>query len=435
MSSAADAPPAPTGSRELALIGAAIVLTALNLRTAVTSVGPVLEELQDGLGLSSGLVGVVTTLPVLCFAGIGFAGPLLTARFRDAHVLGAALGAMAAGLVLRAVTDSFGGFVAGTVVAMTGGALGNVLLPGLVKRYFPTRTGLLVGAYSTAMTVGGAAAAVVTQPIADAAGPGGWRWALGIWSALALVAALSWLAVRARPGARGRAVRAVRMRSLARSRLAVCFSLFFGSLTTLAYIVMGWSAQYLRDAGLSPATAGLMLGINSLAVIPLNATIPSLVVRPGLQRPLLLVLMAGYTTGFAGLMAAPLVVPWLWMVLIAVGMGTFPMVLTLLGLRARTPETTAALATVAQGVGYLLAAAGPLLVGLLRGSAGGYTGMFVVVAVALVGALASGWVVTRQTYVDDEVPGWSPASTGGRVVARGNDPLVPGAEHGGTIVG
>jgi CP family cyanate transporter-like MFS transporter len=319
---------------------------------------------------------------------------------------------------------------------MTGGALGNVLLPGLVKRYFPTRTGLLVGAYSTAMTVGGAAAAVVTQPIADAAGPGGWRWALGIWSGLALVAALSWLAVRARPGGSGRAVRPVRMRSLVHSRLAICFTLFFGSLTTLAYIVMGWSAQYLRDQGLSPATAGLMLGINSLAVIPLNATIPSLVVRAHLQRPLLLVLMAGYTAGFVGLMAAPVVLPWLWMVLLALGMGTFPMVLALLGLRARTPETTAALATVAQGGGYLLAAAGPLLVGVLRGSSGSYTGMFVVVAVSLVGALASGWVVTRQTFVDDEVPGWSrPVPDSPQVVARRNDPLAPGVEPGGTIVG
>ncbi len=138
---------APDHRRGLLLVGTAIVLTGLNLRTAVNSVGPVLQEIQHGLGISSGLTGLVTSLPVICFAVIGFSGPLLTARFRDGHVLAGALLAMAAGLVVRATAGTFWLFVVGTVLAMVGGALGNVLLPSLVKRYFPTRTGLLVGAY------------------------------------------------------------------------------------------------------------------------------------------------------------------------------------------------------------------------------------------------------------------------------------------------
>ena len=181
---------APQGARRgLLLIGVAIVLTGLNLRTAVTSVGPVLREIEGGLGISSGLAGLVTSMPVLCFAAIGFAGPSLSARFRDSHVLSGALLAMAAGLVLRSLAGGFPLFLAGTVLAMVGGALGNVLLPGLVKRHFPGHTGLLVGAYSTALGVGGAAAAVAAQPIADAATGGGWRWALGVWAVPALAAA------------------------------------------------------------------------------------------------------------------------------------------------------------------------------------------------------------------------------------------------------
>src|SRR4051794_41574746 len=137
------AQPAPTSPdrrrRGLLLIGVAIVLTGLNLRTAVTSVGPVLQEIEDGLGISSGLAGLVTTMPVLCFAAIGFAGPGLSARFRDSHVLSGALATMAAGLVVRAVAPAFWLFLLGTVLAMVGGALGNVLLPSLVKRYFPGR--------------------------------------------------------------------------------------------------------------------------------------------------------------------------------------------------------------------------------------------------------------------------------------------------------
>ena len=131
--------------------------------------------------------------------------------------------------------------------------------------------------------------------------------------------------------------------------------------------------------------------------------------RPGGQRPLLVGFVACYVVGWAGMWAAPLSAPWLWMVVLALGMGAFPMVLTLIGLRARAPETVAALSTVTQSWGYLLAASGPLLVGLLRGATGSYDGMFVLMVVCVVVLSVTGWLVTRHRYVDDEVPGWSPA--------------------------
>src|SRR3712207_1389427 len=175
---ALEAPRTPE-RRGLLLIGVAIVLTAFNLRTAVNSVGPVLQEIRADLSISSGGAGLITAAPLLCFAAIGFAGPPLSARYRDGHVLAGALLAMTAGLVVRGVAGSFGVFLAGTVLAMVGGALGNVLLPGLVKRYFPHRTGLLVGAYTSALTAGGALASVSAAPIASAVGDGGRRWEIG----------------------------------------------------------------------------------------------------------------------------------------------------------------------------------------------------------------------------------------------------------------
>jgi CP family cyanate transporter-like MFS transporter len=399
--------------RGLALIAVAIVLTALNLRTAVTSVGPVLEEIERGLGISSGLAGVITTMPVLCFALIGFTGPALSARFRDSHVLAGALVAMAGGLVLRSAAGGFPLFLVGTAVAMVGGALGNVLLPSLVKRHFPTRTGPLVGAYSTAMGLGATLAAVASQPVADASGDAGWRWALVVWAVPALVAAAVWLAVPSRPGVSRGSHTVVRMRPLVHSPTAMALTAFFGVQALQAYVVIGWSAQYLRDSGLSAATAGLLLGLNSLVGLPLSAVIPSLTVRPRLQRPLLLVFVACYVAGWVGLWRAPGTAPWLWMTLIAIGMGTFSMVLTLIGLRARTPETVAALSTVTQAWGYVIAGAGPLLVGILRGVTGSYTGMFVMVLAGVAVLAVAGWVSTRQVFVDDEVersvPGWSPA--------------------------
>jgi CP family cyanate transporter-like MFS transporter len=401
----ADRPAAPSPGdhrRGLLLIGVAIVLTGLNLRTAVTSIGPVLQEIQDGLGISSGLAGLVTTMPVLCFAAIGFAGPGLSARFRDSHVLSGALVTMAAGLVVRAVAPDFWLFLLGTVLAMVGGALGNVLLPSLVKRYFPGRTGLMVGAYSTAMS---------TAPIAAAVGADGWRWALGIWAVFALLAAVPWLFVRATPGASRGTHTAVRLRSLWHSRMALALMLFFGVQGMEAYIIIGWSAQYLRDAGLTAAAAGLLLGLNQVIGIPLSALVPALTVRPRLQRPLLLGFMACYAVGWVGLWAAPRTLTWLWMAVLSVAMACFPMILTLIGLRARTPETTAALSTYIQGWGYLISAVGPLLVGVLLGATSSYVPMFVLVLVGVVVLTVTGWFMTRERYADDEVnrfvPGWS----------------------------
>jgi CP family cyanate transporter-like MFS transporter len=259
------------------------------------------------------------------------------------------------------------------------------------------------------MAAGGAVAAVTTAPIAAAAGADGWRWSLGVWAVPALLAAVPWLAVPARPGSSRDTHVAVRMRSLVHSRMAWALAAFFGIQGMEAYVLIGWSAQYLRDSGLSAAAAGLMLGVNSVVAIPLSAVVPTLSVRPRLQRPLLMGFMACYVAGWVGLWLAPLTAPWLWMILLALGMGTFAMVLTLIGLRARTPETVAALSTVTQGWGYVIAGVGPLLVGVLRGTTGDYTGMFVLMLAGVAGLTATGWLVTRQRYVDDEVPGWSSA--------------------------
>jgi CP family cyanate transporter-like MFS transporter len=145
--------------------------------------------------------------------------------------------------------------------------------------------------------------------------------------------------------------------------------------------------------------------------IPLSALVPTLTVRPRAQRPLLLMFMACYAIGWAGLWAAPRTAPWLWMIVLSVAMACFPMILTLIGLRARTPETTAALSTFVQSWGYIISAVGPVLVGVLLGATGSYVPMFVLVLAGVVVLIVTGWFMTRERYADDEVnrsvPGWS----------------------------
>lgn len=426
-----------TGRRGPVLVAVAIVLTGLNLRTAVGSVGPVLEEIEAALGLSSAAAGLLTTMPVLCFAVLGFAGPPLSARFRDSHVLAGGLLVMAAGLVLRSSVSSPVPFFVGSVLAMTGGALGNVLLPSLVKRYFPTRTGLMVGAYGVTLGLGGAVAAVVPQQVVAAVGDDGWRWALGMWAVLAVVSALPWLAVPARPASVRGTPAAVPMRALLRSRLAWALALFFGVQAMQAYVVIGWSAQYLRDAGLSASTAGWLLGLNTLLTIPLNGLVPVLAVRQRLQRPVLGTSLLAYVIAWSGLWLAPTAAPVLWMSVLAIGLGSFPLALTLFGLRAASPESTAALSTFAQGIGYLLSGLGPLLVGLLHGATGDYTGMFVVVLAGVAVLGGAGWVSTRPRVVEDEIGTGVPAATGEPEVleAPGAAPVVIRLSDDGSRLG
>lgn len=168
----------------------AIVLTALNLRTAVTSVGPLLSELSQGLQLSGAAAGVLTTMPVACFAVVGWYAPSLAHRFGEHRVVTGALGLMTVGLAARAVVDSAVVFLLLSVLALTGGALGNVLLPSLVKRHFPHRVGVMTAAYTTALAVGTTVAAAATVPLAGALADGSWRFGLGVWAVLSGVAIL-----------------------------------------------------------------------------------------------------------------------------------------------------------------------------------------------------------------------------------------------------
>jgi CP family cyanate transporter-like MFS transporter len=220
----------------------------------------------------------------------------------------------------------------------------------------------------------------------------------------------------------------VRLRALGRSRLAWTMAAFFGLQAMQAYVIVGWTAQYLRDQGLSARSAGVLVGINALIGIPLNAVVPLGAVRQRLQRPLLVGFVCCYLAGWTGLLLAPLTLTWLWVSLLGLGMGTFAMILALFGLRGRTAESVGALSTVAQGWGYALAGVGPLLVGLLRGLTGGYTGMFVLVYVGAALLLVTGWVICRERYVDDEVPGLvsgTPAAADQPVVeVAGAEPAV-----------
>ncbi|MEH0982190.1 MFS transporter [Micromonospora sp. CPCC 205556] len=405
---AAVAPPtrasSPATGGALVLVG--MLLVALNLRAAVTSLGALLDEVRAGLALSGAMAGFVTTLPTIAFAGLGALTPWLVRRYPPARVLIVAMLALTAGQLLRVVTDSALVFVLTSALALAGIAVANILLPMLVKQHFPHRTGLVTGAYTMALTVGTTAAAAAAVPVAHAFGS--WRAGLGVWAGLAALAVLPWvpLALRARAARRAATATAapaarVRIRP-ERTRLGWAMAVYFGAQSLSGYAIMGWLAQLFRDAGYRAETAGLLLaGVTALGV-PVALLMPTLAGRLRTLRPLVLSLTAASAASYVGLALAPDGLAPLWVLLLALGQGAFPMILTTIGLRARTAEGTVALSAFAQSTGYVIAALGPLLVGILYEATGGWTAPLGFLLGALAVQTTAGMVIARPRFIEDE---------------------------------
>jgi CP family cyanate transporter-like MFS transporter len=372
------------------------VLVAVNLRPAVAGVGPVLPELRRGLALSGVGTAVLTTLPVLCFGLLATAAPRLARRFGIEPVLVGVMGALAAGALGRAL-DGASALFAGTVVACGAIAIGNVLVPPLVKRDFPDRSSLMMGVYSMAVSGAAAVAAGVAVPLAGASG-WGWRGSLGLWAVPAAVAALVWL-----PRLRGHTrppASPPTGRSVLRDPLAWQLTLFFGLQSLSFYATLGWLPSMYRDFGTSPAVAGWLLSLSGLVQIPVALVLPGLAGRARRQ--------VGYAVGgtvligagLAGVLAAPMTAPYLWVVLVGVGQGAcFALGLNLLVLRTRHIADTARVSAMAQSIGYTLCAVGPLLVGVLRDATGSWDVPLVLLLALLVPQLVSGTLAGRDRVV------------------------------------
>ncbi|GGJ37734.1 CynX/NimT family MFS transporter [Streptomyces brasiliensis] len=414
----ADGPPtrvaSPTREWATRLVVVGIMLSALNLRPAITSLGALLEEVRDGLGMSGSVAGLLTSVPPLCFAVFGVMAPRLARRFGPAAVVGAGMVAITAGLLIRPYTGSTAGFLAASALALMGIAVSNVLMPVIVKRWFPDRVGSMTGLYSMALALGTSAAAAVTVPITEALG-GSWRSGLAVWAALAAAAVLPWLPLVRDRGDRGTApvpksAREAEERSQAplritRSRTAWALAVFFGLQATAAYITMGWMAQIFRDAGVAASTAGLLLAVTMVMGVPLAFVIPRLATRLPHQGPIVLVLGVCGLAGYAGLYFAPAGGAWAWALLLGVSNCAFPLALTMVGMRARTGAGVAQLSAFAQSTGYLISIPGPLLVGVLYQQSGGWGLPIALMAALMIPQMAVGVLAGRDRTVEEEAGG------------------------------
>ncbi|MEU3106218.1 CynX/NimT family MFS transporter [Streptomyces griseoflavus] len=408
---------APPRTWRTRLLVVGIVLAAVNLRPAITSAGALLEEVRDGLGMSGTVAGLLTSVPPLCFAVFGVTAPRLARRFGAGAVVCAGMAAIGTGLLIRPYVGGTAAFLATTALALMGIAVSNVLMPVIVKRWFPDRVGSMTGLYSMALALGTATAAAVTVPVTDALG-GDWRSGLAVWAGLAAAAVLPWLAfARERgttPAGRPPApdgkepthevpapAEAPALR-ITRSRTAWALAVFFGLQATAAYITMGWMAQIYRDAGVPAGTAGLLLAATMVMGVPLAFVIPRLAARLPHQGPIVVALGVSGLAGYAGLYFAPAAGAWLWAVLLGIANCAFPLALTMVGMRARTSGGVAQLSAFAQSTGYLISIPGPLLVGVLYQHSGGWGLPLALMAGLMIPQTVIGVLAGRNRTVEDE---------------------------------
>lgn len=391
-------PPQKQSTTARFLLGASLVLIAFNLRPVFSSASALLPEIRSELGLSPLGASLLTTLPVVCLGAFSPLAPRLAQRIGSERTLLGVLLLLTLGTALRGLSSVpllfFGTALAGAAIAV-----GNVLLPGLVKRDFATNAALMTGLYTMALCAGAASAAGLTLPIEHALG-GSLQGALTVWALPALVVGLIWLP---QVFASSRQVRrsGFRVEGLWRDKLAWQVTLFMGLQSALAYCVFGWLVPILRERGLDGVTAGGIVSVSVMVQAAACLVVPHVAVRGKNQSLINVTLCAFAVVALLGLLFAPLSTVWVWAVLQGIGQGgLIAAAMTVIVLRSRDPHVAAHLSGMAQCVGYMLAAIGPFIVGLIRGWTGSFAWCAVLFVALGLGAAFNGWRAGRALHVN-----------------------------------
>lgn len=388
--------------RALALLG--IMAVALNLRTSVAALSPILSDVGRDIPLSGEIVALLGILPPAAFAIGGLLGPRIARALGIEASLVLAMLAATIGHLARGFSPDVVGLLAATAFGLLGMGVANVLLPPIVKRYFPRRIALVTSIYATLIAVSTALPPLIAAPTASAAG---WRVSLGMWAALAIISALPWL--RLGPLGRNRRRSVVTplltvavVRPVWRSPLAWALAAVFSVSAMNGYAIFAWLPELLiARTGMSSAQAGSLLSLYAAMGIPLALIIPGLTVRARNPLGIMLFGIAATMVGNLGLIVAPGTVPWLWVAAAGLGPLLFPVCLALINLRTRTEGGSAQLSGFAQGIGYVLGVIGPIAFGLLHETTGSWTApLLFLTAVALAGSVAA-FVLARPGFFED----------------------------------
>jgi CP family cyanate transporter-like MFS transporter len=394
--------------RTLALLG--ITLLALNLRTAVAALSPIIGFIREDIPLDSVGLGVIGMLPPIAFATSGIVAPWVARRLGLERTLVLACLAMVLGPLVRAFADSYLPLLIGTSLALAGMGFGNILLPPAVKKYFPDRIGQVTAMYATLMAISTSTPPIVATPIAEAAG---WRASFALWSVVAVSALVPWIIVTVQAHKRARADRELGivaelppqlMGRIGHSRVAWAITLAFLIPGLNTYALFAWMPQLLIErAGVTEVQAGALLGLFALLGFPAALIVPILASRLRNVSPIIYLGVTMFLIGYLGLLLAPSSLTWLWVACAGIGPVLFPLCLALINLRTRSTEVSVALSGFVQSVGYAISALGPLIVAIIHDLTGGWTvPILFLMATCLVGIIA-GLMLARPMFVEDEL--------------------------------
>lgn len=397
--------------RTMALLG--IILVAINLRTAVAGISPIVAQIRVDLPLDTVALGALGSIPPVVFALSAVFTPMLTRRVGLELLMLIAIVTMVIGHIIRAAASGLPMLVVGTVAVIAGAGIGNVLLPPLIKRYFPDRVGLLTSLYAFLIAVGAAVPAVISTPIAVGEG---WRFSLALWSVFAATASIPWVAViterrreriavtRGNESPEILEVDAELIGRIWHSRVAWSIAIIFATSTLSVYAVFAWLPLLLtQTAGVTPAGAGALLALDSIIGAPAAIIMPMLTLRIRRVGILIQIGVVAFVFAYLGLLFFPATLTWLWIVLLGTGPLMFPVCLALINLRTRTQRGSVALSGFVQAVGYTLGSLGPLLVGVLHTVTGGWVAPLLFLLACALAAAVVGTKLSRPTFVEDEL--------------------------------
>lgn len=387
----------------------AIILAAVNLRSVITAISPLIPEIQASTGMSGTMVGIIGTVPTAMFAVSAFVLPRIKERFTLSEMMLLALGLTAVGQLLRVVYPNEWLLLVGSLIALFAIGILNATMPLVVREYFPRHVPSMSLTFMMSSQIMLAAAPIVAVPMMDWAenmGLPGWQISLGSWGVLAAIAAVSWmpLLIRRGPNPINTAPEPNFRLPVWRTTIGVGLAFMFGSNSLVAYTMMTFIPQIFTDAGQTAQYGANMLAIFSALGIPVTIVGPWLAGRLANVFPVVIMSAVFFSAALLGLAFAPLAAPWLWVALAAVGTVIFPMGMVLVNIRARTLEGATALTSFGQGVGYTFASLGPLLTGAAHEATDSFfIPLTVMAAIGLV-TLVAGYFASRQTFVEDQLP-------------------------------
>lgn len=382
----------------LLIIG--IIMIATTLRAPITSVGPLIETIRVNTGMSHTLAGLLTTFPLLAFAVLSPLAPRIARKWGMERTLFLGVSAVTVGIVLRFAPTIATLFI-GTILLGLGIAISNVLLPSLIKRDFPHRVGVMTGIYSVSMNVFAAIASGISIPVSRQLSTG-WRGSLLIWGILSFIALIVWL-----PQLRYRhqtdKVQISAKSSIWRSKLAWQVTIVMGLQSFVFYSTVAWLPEILTQRGMSASTAGWMLSLMQFFSVPVTFFVPILAARFKNQRALVIATFICFISGFAVLLSGVNALVPLSVILIGIGTGAaFGLVTMFFVLRTRHTHQAAELSGMAQSIGYLLAAVGPLLIGFVHDLTGSWAAAITLLLIVAVAYMLAGWGAGSNRYIGEE---------------------------------